>query len=230
MPRGYFKKRKGYFTRRAKKPTYASKAFVKKTKKVVKKMLAKELEMKHTDVTFTGVAVTATAQYTNLTSLIAQSIAATDARIGDRIRLKKLMARLRLVYSDAAGNSMRIIIFRNKQDSVLGMNDFKIFDVNFSANTANFYLNPIASKDLSADTPTPISVFYDRTFTLIPTDKSETQNVMFEINLKNALLQFDASSLNGAGHVYMCIVSDSTSAVGGHPSVDGIIQTYYTDA
>lgn len=220
MARGYYKKRKGYYTRKSKK-NYGSVS--KPIKKYVKKVMSKAIEQKHTDATWTAVPQSSTCAFLAITSLITQGVQYLQ-RIGDKIRLKKLKIRVQLDAADSS-NAFRIIVFRWKQDtSTVAPTAADLLDLQYADGTQYCYLNP----EGALVEKKPYEILWDKTYELILGTNTAVRNVFKTINLKDALLQFRGTSVNGVGHLYVMTVSDSGTAT--HPSITGVCTTYFTDA
>lgn len=213
MVRRYPGRSKGYRKKRA--YGLASKKYVNKlVKKVASKVETKYLSTSEAlTVDYGGV-------IRKLTG-VAQG-GADYQRLGDQIQMKSLTIRFAPSNMADTFNILRCIIFKwTQDDNVTSPYPSTLL------NSTGYTTAPLSAWVFDAMRAKKFKVLYDKTFDLNQ-DLSVADKLPKVIHLKiKNKINFFASTVNGTGHIYMLLISDSGLAP--HPIINYVSQAFFTD-
>jgi len=198
----------------------------------IKKIEQENTEMKYKD-TYVNVGVTSSSSINPITNIIQGD--GQSERVGDDLCVKKIEMRLVGNYSftsvvllqDIFVN-LRLIIFRWKvSTTVVSPTTGMILENQPSWNILSPYNYSLRKNyTILYDETFYLTGFYNgTTLNVVPTDTSI--KLIQRIIYVNKKVTFVTNTVNGEGHIYYLLFSDSTTTP--HPEVRVSFRTYYTD-
>lgn len=194
-------------------------------KKEVKNLIGRSIEVKSYNTGFGHTAVSSSPSFTVLSAVDAGP--ESYERIGDSITLKRLTVRMQFTGEDTY-NTVRAVLFRYKQDNSVGApTATQLFDA--TASGSIFALCPVPNRDQDQKieiiwdkvVTLPRSEFYTGSTVLMNNSASVRtwQKTFYGRRLGPKKIRFNPGGVTtGFGHIYLCVVSDS-SPLTGHPHV-----------